>query len=109
MSFTPQSLTFVSSVAFGSQLRSLSFKKISNYPTLTKTNRINMIARSVQKVVIAREQSEGQGARVRRTIGGVMSTFDPFVLLDEFHVRKPAGFPEYVFSPTISNLLSSSV
>lgn len=57
-----------------------------------------MRARSVDKVIIAREQSEGSGARVRRSIGRPeLPNLDPFLLLDEFHVRKPAGFPEYVF------------
>lgn len=56
-----------------------------------------MAIRDVEKVVIAREQAEGLGARVRRSIGRPeLPNLDPFLLLDEFHVTKPAGFPEYV-------------
>lgn len=51
--------------------------------------------RDVERVVIAKEQSEGNGARVRRSIGRPeLPQFDPFLLLDEFKVSKPAGFPE---------------
>lgn len=54
-----------------------------------------MVARDVKKVVVAVEQSEGVGARVRRSIGRPeLPNLDPFLLLDEFNVRKPAGFPE---------------
>eukprot|EP00178_Gracilaria_changii_P001985 TRINITY_DN128_c0_g1_i2.p2 TRINITY_DN128_c0_g1~~TRINITY_DN128_c0_g1_i2.p2 ORF type:complete len:178 (-),score=28.86 TRINITY_DN128_c0_g1_i2:738-1271(-) len=57
----------------------------------------NMTAfRDVKKVVIAREQSEGVGARVRRSIGSFeLRNLDPFLLLDEFNVSKPAGFPDH--------------
>ena len=52
--------------------------------------------RGVKKVVIAREQSEGDGARVRRSIGRPeLRHLDPFLLLDEFFVRPPAGFPDH--------------
>ncbi|RKP20951.1 hypothetical protein ROZALSC1DRAFT_19036 [Rozella allomycis CSF55] len=41
-------------------------------------------------------QEEGQGATVRRSIGGrEVSYFDPFLLLDAFEVQKPAGFPDH--------------
>ncbi|KAI0561522.1 pirin [Gracilaria domingensis] len=52
--------------------------------------------RDVKKVVIAREQSEGVGARVRRSIGSSeLRNLDPFLLLDEFNVSQPAGFPDH--------------
>jgi redox-sensitive bicupin YhaK (pirin superfamily) len=36
------------------------------------------------------------GAKVRRSIGGAqLRNFDPFLLLDEFHVQAPAGFPDH--------------
>jgi len=42
------------------------------------------------------EQGEGVGARVRRSIGRPeLHNFDPFLLLDEFAVNKPAGFPDH--------------
>lgn len=54
----------------------------------------SMAARTVQEVVVAREQSEGDGARVRRSIGNGVSV-DPFLMLDEFRVSRPAGFPSH--------------
>lgn len=40
----------------------------------------------------SREQSEGVGARVRRTIGtSGLRSFDPFLMLDEFKGKAPAG------------------
>lgn len=45
---------------------------------------------------MAREQSEGDGARVRRSIGShALPDLDPFLLLDEFRVTPPAGFPTH--------------
>ena len=49
----------------------------------------------VIKTILGKEQSEGVGARVIRTIGGSVSYHDPFLLLDEFKVAKPAGFPNH--------------
>lgn len=48
------------------------------------------------QVVLSREQAEGQGALVRRSIGGAaLRNFDPFLLLDEFDVATNAGFPDH--------------
>jgi len=53
-------------------------------------------SRTIAKVVMAREQSEGDGARVRRSIGSAaLPDLDPFLLLDEFRVSPPAGFPTH--------------
>lgn len=69
-------------------------KRLSSSPALEKTSP-TMHVRPVKKTVIAREQSEGVGARVRRSIGRPeLPNLDPFLMLDEFHVNKPAGFPE---------------
>lgn len=86
-----------------------------------------MKTRKVSNVVLSVEQSEGVGARVRRSIGrkevglfrlhrrgssshlvfkteticvgcfffSQLRNLDPFLLLDEFCVRKPAGFPDH--------------
>uniref|UniRef100_A0A453MHB8 Pirin N-terminal domain-containing protein n=1 Tax=Aegilops tauschii subsp. strangulata TaxID=200361 RepID=A0A453MHB8_AEGTS len=52
--------------------------------------------RKVVKKVLSLSQSEGQGATVRRSIGGhEVRNLDPFLLLDEFSVSKPAGFPDH--------------
>ncbi|CAB1097257.1 unnamed protein product [Ectocarpus sp. CCAP 1310/34] len=53
-------------------------------------------SRSVDQVVLSREQAEGQGARVRRSIGSfALRNFDPFLMLDEFDVATTAGFPDH--------------
>lgn len=58
----------------------------------TNTNQ----SRSVSKIFSSKSQAEGNGARVRRSIGRPeLSTFDPFLLLDEFLVAPPAGFPDH--------------
>ncbi|XP_028655635.1 pirin [Erpetoichthys calabaricus] len=52
--------------------------------------------RRVIQTVLSVEQAEGVGARVRRSIGRrELSSLDPFLLLDEFKVCKPAGFPDH--------------
>jgi len=52
--------------------------------------------REIIKDVLSVEQSEGEGARVRRSIGRPeLKRLDPFLLLDEFRVPPPAGFPDH--------------
>eukprot|EP01134_Creolimax_fragrantissima_P004212 CFRG4212T1 len=74
--------------------------KISSSLTLEQTSITDTmpksISRSVVKNVLAREQSEGASATVRRSIGRPeMRNFDPFLLLDEFSVTESAGFPTH--------------
>uniref|UniRef100_A0A6I8NFK4 Pirin n=1 Tax=Ornithorhynchus anatinus TaxID=9258 RepID=A0A6I8NFK4_ORNAN len=46
--------------------------------------------------VLSQEQSEGVGARVRRSIGRPeLRNLDPFLLFDEFKGGRPAGFPDH--------------
>ncbi|XP_065885740.1 uncharacterized protein [Dysidea avara] len=53
-------------------------------------------SRKVVKKVLSVEQGEGVGARVRRSVGRPeLRQFDPFLMLDEFKVKKPAGFPDH--------------
>ncbi|XP_068586704.1 pirin [Cebidichthys violaceus] len=55
-----------------------------------------MNVRKVEKTVLSVEQSEGVGAHVRRSIGRKeLRNLDPFLMLDEFRVSKPAGFPDH--------------
>ncbi|XP_053562052.1 pirin isoform X1 [Bombina bombina] len=55
-----------------------------------------MHIRKVVKIVLSVEQSEGVGARVRRSIGRCeLRNLDPFLLFDEFKGGKPAGFPDH--------------
>nr|GLL29388.1 pirin-like protein [Ipomoea trifida] len=52
--------------------------------------------RSIVKRVLANPQSEGDGALVRRSIGRPeLKNLDPFLMLDEFEVSPPAGFPDH--------------
>lgn len=51
---------------------------------------------SLQSIWAARESTEGDAARVRRLFPGpARRNLDPFVLLDEFFVAAPAGFPTH--------------
>ncbi|XP_053472852.1 pirin isoform X1 [Ictalurus furcatus] len=70
-----------------------------------------MKPRNVSKVVLSKEQSEGVGARVQRSIGRKeLKNLDPFLMLDEFCVRKPAGFPDHPHRgfETVTYLLSGA-
>ncbi|KAI8093499.1 RmlC-like cupin domain-containing protein [Halteromyces radiatus] len=52
------------------------------------------VTRSIVKSVLSREQMDGVGARVYRSIGTqALRNLDPFLMLDEFDVEPPAGFP----------------
>ena len=52
--------------------------------------------RQIQKAFLAVEQSEGAGARVRRSIGTPeLRNFSPFLMLDHFSVSLGAGFPDH--------------
>lgn len=55
-----------------------------------------LVLMSVSRKVIAVEMEEGEGARVRRVFPtSHLMHLDPFVLLDEFFVEPPAGFPSH--------------
>ncbi|KAF3936268.1 Pirin-1 [Dactylella cylindrospora] len=67
--------------------------------------------RSIKKVIPAIEQSEGQGARVRRSIGtSQLRRFPPFLMLDHFFLSEGAGFPDHPHrgQETITYQLSGS-
>ena len=66
--------------------------------TTTKagTTAAAFVSRKIDKLLYSREQSEGVGARVRRTIGTEnLRSFDPFLMLDEFSTGLPGGFPPH--------------
>ncbi|CAN4090760.1 unnamed protein product [Withania somnifera] len=69
--------------------------------TLKSSNIMSMSSiftrpRLVVKKVMARAQNEGDGAVVRRSIGrSELQNLDPFLMLDEFSVSPPAGFPDH--------------
>ncbi|XP_020768288.1 pirin isoform X3 [Odocoileus virginianus] len=55
-----------------------------------------MSSKKVTVSVLSREQSEGVGARVRRSIGRPeLKNLDPFLLFDEFKGGRPGGFPDH--------------
>ena len=62
----------------------------------TKQTMSTFTTRTVSKIVRAIEQSEGVGARVRRTIGTHnLRNLSPFLMLDHFSVPYGAGFPDH--------------
>eukprot|EP00644_Phytophthora_capsici_P012042 jgi/Phyca11/15274/fgenesh1_pg.PHYCAscaffold_12_\ len=70
--------------------------------TTTTTSSLKSIAkkmftpRTIAKKFVAREQGEGAGARVHRSIGTTrLRNLDPFLMLDEFNVGLPGGFPDH--------------
>ena len=67
--------------------------------------------RTVESVVEATEQAEGQGARVRRAIGGRHDKFNPFLLFDHFKLKGSNGFPDHPHKgqETITYLLKGKV
>jgi len=57
---------------------------------------MQQISRHVVKKVFAREQAEGVGARVRRSIGSrELRNISPFLMLDHFRVDEGAGFADH--------------
>ncbi|KAL8652430.1 MAG: hypothetical protein Q9226_004277 [Calogaya cf. arnoldii] len=67
--------------------------------------------RAIHKAFLAREQSEGVGARVRRSIGTPnLPTLSPFIMLDHFTSSPGAGFPDHPHrgQETITYMLSGS-
>ncbi|KAF2728872.1 RmlC-like cupin [Polyplosphaeria fusca] len=68
--------------------------------------------RKIQKSFLAVEQSEGAGARVRRSIGTPqLKNFSPFLMLDHFAVPPGAGFPDHPHrgQETITYLMSGAI
>ncbi|KAG2304840.1 hypothetical protein Bca52824_033491 [Brassica carinata] len=68
--------------------------------------------RLVVKKLFARQQHEGFGAVVRRSIGRFeLRYFDPFLVLDEFSVTAPAGFPDHPHRGwfSLSNILNGEI
>ncbi|PGH08285.1 hypothetical protein AJ80_07881 [Polytolypa hystricis UAMH7299] len=70
------------------------------------------VPRAIRQAFLAIEQSEGAGARVRRSIGThKLRNFSPFLMLDHFTIGKGAGFPDHPHrgQETITYLLSGGV
>jgi len=70
------------------------------------------IPRAIRKAFLAVEQSEGAGARVRRSIGTPqLRNFSPFLMLDHFTSSPGSGFPDHPHrgQETITYLLQGAV
>ncbi|KAK0389737.1 hypothetical protein NLU13_3310 [Sarocladium strictum] len=70
------------------------------------------VHRAIRKVFLAVEQAEGQGARVRRSVGTpALRNFSPFLMLDHFSIKPPAGFPDHPHrgQETITYLINGGV
>ncbi len=70
------------------------------------------VPRAISKAFLAIEQSEGAGARVRRSIGtSHLRNFSPFLMLDHFSISPGAGFPDHPHrgQETITYLLKGAV
>ncbi|KAL3422362.1 pirin [Phlyctema vagabunda] len=68
--------------------------------------------RGISKIFLAREQSEGAGARIRRSIGSVqLPELSPFLMLDHFSSTSLAGFPDHPHrgQETISYVLNGEI
>lgn len=68
--------------------------------------------RSINFTFVAREQSEGAGAKVRRSIGTPrLRHLTPFLMLDHFNVPPGAGFPDHPHrgQETITYLLQGGI
>lgn len=78
---------------------------------MEKMTSMNFRSRKVLLNLLSREQGEGVGARVRRTIGRQeLRSFDPFLMLDEFKSGAPGGFPDHPHRgfETVTYLLPTS-
>ena len=79
---------------------------------IEKNNKNMSTQRSILKTFIPQFRSEGVGAEVIRSIGvSEMRKFSPFVLLDHFFVKAPAGFEQHPHhgQETITLLLDNYV
>lgn len=69
--------------------------------TVSMSSMVGFKSREVDKIVISREQAEGAGSTVYRSIGGMqLRNFDPFLMLDLFDSgapdpNNPSGFPDH--------------
>lgn len=90
-------------------------KRFFSHPAIFSTSlkSANMtVPRQIQKAFLATEQSEGAGARVRRSIGTPnLRNLSPFLMLDHASVSPGAGFPDHPHrgQETITYMLNGAI
>lgn len=68
--------------------------------------------KQINQMFVANERPEGVGARVKRFIGiRQLPNLDPFLMLDNFNVKLPGGFPDHPHRgmETVTYMLSGEV
>lgn len=68
--------------------------------------------KTIKNIFSPAEQGEGDGAKVRRIIGSrSLGRLDPFLMLDLFNVKLPAGFPDHPHRgfETVTYMLSGKI
>eukprot|EP01116_Phalansterium_solitarium_P022660 TRINITY_DN756_c0_g1_i4.p1 TRINITY_DN756_c0_g1~~TRINITY_DN756_c0_g1_i4.p1 ORF type:complete len:332 (+),score=85.14 TRINITY_DN756_c0_g1_i4:89-1084(+) len=96
ISIHPIVATIIVFLVIGISCRESAVDIISDTLEIEMASNVAKSFRKVVQKVLSIEQAEGAGARVRRSIGTrQLPDFDPFLMLDEFAVRKPAGFPDH--------------
>ena len=76
------------------RIRFINLFNKSNQPVMQQST--GLALKSINQVFEAPEQPEGAGARVKRFIGvRNLPNLDPFLMLDNFNVKLPAGFPDH--------------
>ncbi|CAK5263345.1 unnamed protein product [Mycena citricolor] len=79
-----------------STLKNYNLRNMATTTTTTTSPSASSVTRRVTKKVLAVEQLEGEGALVRRSIGtDQLRNLTPFLMLDHFHVKPGAGFPDH--------------
>lgn len=83
-----------------------------NFDSAASTPSDMSVPRAIRQAFLAIEQSEGVGARVRRSIGTAkLRNFSPFLMLDHFTIPPGAGFNDHPHrgQETISFILNGAV
>ena len=100
------------SLATGTSSTSIqSLRNITRFASTAITDNMTT-PRGIRFSFVAREQSEGAGATVRRSIGTPnLRHLTPFLMLDHFSVPPGAGFPDHPHrgQETITYLLSGGI
>lgn len=76
------------------------------------SSKSNLALKQIAQTFVAKEQGEGVGARVKRFIGiRNLPNLDPFLMLDNFNVKLPGGFPDHPHRgmETVTYMLSGEI